>query len=54
MGDIPRKHMQKYKPQLDAAINRFTLDFTKDFCNTSGQIDWEKLIKFVSEKPKSK
>jgi len=50
MGDIPRKHMEKYKPQLGAAINRFTHDFTEDFCHKSGEIDWEKLVKFVSEK----
>jgi hypothetical protein len=49
MGDIPRKHMEKYKPQLDAAINRFTLDFTNDFCHKNGQIDWEKLVEFVSK-----
>lgn len=50
MGDIPRKHMEKYKPQLEAAMNRFTHDFTEDFCHKSGEIDWEKLVKFVSEK----
>lgn len=54
MGDIPRKHIEKYKPQLDAALNRFTLEFTKDFCTKGGQIDWEKLVKFVSEKPTAK
>lgn len=54
MGDVPRKHIEKYKPQLDAAINRFTHEFTDDFCTDSGKIDWEKLVKFVSEIPKSK
>jgi len=51
MGDIPRKHMQKYKPQWDAAINRLTREFSGEFCLSNGQIDWEKLVKFVSEKP---
>lgn len=54
MVDIPKKHMEKYRPQLDAAINRFTLQFTEDFCTKGGQIDWEKLVKFVSERPKRK
>jgi len=54
MVDIPKKHMEKYRPQLDAAINRFTLKFTEDFCTKGGQIDWEKLVKFVSERPKRK
>ncbi len=49
MGDIPRKHMEKYKPLLDAAINRFTIEFAKDFCHENGQIDWEKLVEFVSK-----
>ena len=53
MGDIPRKHMEKYKPQLEHAVNRFTLEFTKDFCQKNGQIDWEKLVQLVSEKPKT-
>jgi hypothetical protein len=54
MGDIPRKHIEKYKPQLVTALNRFTKEFTNDFCLDSGKIDWEKLVKFVSETPKSK
>lgn len=49
MGDIPRKHMEKYKPQLDSAINRFTMEFATDFCHKSGQINWEKLVEFVSK-----
>jgi len=51
MGDIPKKHMEKYRPQFDAVTNRFTGEFVKDFCHQNGQIDWEKLVKFVSEKP---
>jgi len=49
MGDIPQKHMEKYKPELDAAINRFTKEFAEDFCHKNGQIDWEKLVEFVSK-----
>ncbi len=51
MGVIPQVHMKKYAPQLDAALNRFTLEFTKDFCTKDGRVDWTKLVKFVSEKP---
>lgn len=50
MGDIPKKHMEKYRPQFDAVMNRFTGEFIRDFCYKDGQIDWEKLVKFVSEK----
>ena len=39
----------------DAAINRFTAEFINDFCFPDGSIDWEKLVRFVSEEksPKS-
>ncbi len=54
MKDAPAKHRKKYAPAWDAAINRFTAEFIKDFCFPDGSIDWEKLAQFVSkEKPKS-
>lgn len=31
-------------------VNKFTREFTIDFCKESGEIDWEKLVKFNSEK----
>jgi hypothetical protein len=49
MKEEPAKHKQKYAPAWDAAINRFTAEFVKDFCFANGSIDWEKLVKFVSE-----
>ena len=55
MKDIPTKHRKEYTPAWDAAINRFTAEFIKDFCFPDGSIDWEKLVWFVSEEkaPKS-
>jgi len=55
MKDEPAKHKRKYAPAWDAAINRFTAEFIKDFCFTDGSVDWEKLVRFVSEEkaPKS-
>ena len=29
-------------------INKFTLEFGKEFCDSNGAIDWEKLVKFNS------
>lgn len=49
MKDEPTKHKEKYAPAWAAAINRFTLEFGKDFCFPDGWIDWEKLVRFVSE-----
>lgn len=55
MGDIPARHMETYKPEWDAAINRLTNEFFNEFClKSTGKIDWKKLTEFVSatEKPK--
>jgi len=49
MKEEPTKHKQKYAPTWDAAVNRFTAEFVKDFCFPDGRIDWEKLVRFVSE-----
>ena len=49
MKDEPAKHKKEYAPAWDAAINRFTAEFIKDFCSPNGSIDWEKLVRFVSE-----
>lgn len=49
MKDIPKTHMEKFKPKYDQALNRLTVEFAKDFCFQDGRIDWEKLTKFVSE-----
>lgn len=32
-----------------AAVNRLTFEFGNDFCFSNGSIDWEKLVRFVSE-----
>ena len=49
MKDIPTQHRKEYTPEWDAAVNRFTAEFIKDFCFPDGSIDWEKLVRFVSE-----
>jgi len=49
MKEEPAKHKQKYAPAWDAAVNKFTAEFVEGFCFPSGQIDWEKLVRFVSE-----
>lgn len=49
MKDEPQKHKPEYKKAWDAAVNRFTGEFIKDFCFQDGRVDWEKLVRFVSE-----
>ncbi|MFJ3386360.1 PmeII family type II restriction endonuclease [Lysinibacillus sp. NPDC086135] len=51
IGDKPQKHLQDYQNAFSAAVNRFTRDFTIEFCNEDGSIDWEKLVEFNSGKP---
>lgn len=63
--DFYLKLVRLMKPQINqptweydrvwgAAINRFTADFIKDFCFPDGRIDWERLVRFVSEDKASK
>ena len=49
MEEEPAKHKEKYAPAWDAAVNRFTAEFVKDFCFSDGRINWERLVQFVSE-----
>jgi len=49
MREEPAKHKKEYGPAWDAAENRFTKEFIDDFCYPDGNIDWEKLVRFVSE-----
>lgn len=49
MRDEPATHRAEYEPAWDAAINRFTAEFVQGFCFEDGNIDWEKLVRFVSE-----
>ncbi len=49
MKDEPAKHRKEYSPAWDAAVNKFTKEFIDEFCFANGNIDWEKLVRFVSE-----
>lgn len=51
MKDKPQKHLPEYKKAWDAAVNRFTFEFIKDFCFEDGNINWDKLTKFNSGIP---
>jgi hypothetical protein len=54
MKDVPAENRPKYRAMWDQAVNRFTREFIKDFCDANGAIQWEKLVSFSSsvEKPK--
>lgn len=54
MRDEPAKHREEYRPQWEAIINRFTKTFIEDFCDAQGNIQWERLVRIVSETPETK
>lgn len=50
MKDAANKHKKEYKTKWDQTVNKFTIEFTSDFCNAAtGEIEWEKLVRFVSD-----
>lgn len=46
--NIIRKHRQEYQAAYQKAVNRYVREFTSDFCEEDGTIDWEKLLRFNS------
>jgi hypothetical protein len=49
LGHEAEKHERLFKEQKDNTFNRLTREFTLDYCDTSGAIDWTRLVRFVSE-----
>lgn len=52
LGHQAKQHNQHYEEELAAVINKFTADFSKEFCE-DGRIDWNKLVHFNSGNLKS-
>ena len=50
LGFEAKHKNDEYEELLAQVINRFTREFGEDFCKESGEIDWEKLIKYNSAK----
>lgn len=48
--DIIVKHREEYQKAWKQAINRYVRDFTNEFCNKKGAINWGKLLQFNSGK----
>lgn len=53
MKDLPLKHKPEFKKKWDELVQKFTDEFSSNFCKEDGSVDWEKLTKFVSEEDKS-
>lgn len=50
LGHSAKINNEKYIESYSSKINKFTLEFGKDFCKTNGEIDWKKLLQFNSAK----
>lgn len=45
---VIRKHRQEYQTAYQKAVNVYVREFTVDFCQADGTIDWAKLLRFNS------
>ena len=54
MGTLPEKYIDDYKTSYAKAYNRLIRDFSTEFCNDDGTINWEKLVDYNSGSTKRK
>ena len=54
MGELPERYVDDYNVSYDKACNRLVRDFSREFCNEDGSINWEKLVDFNSGSPTRK
>lgn len=50
LGHKAKEHNQEFREEYEKVINRFTLEFSKEYCDESGAIMWNELVKFNSGK----
>jgi len=48
LGHKAKQKNDEFLKSYSHMINKFTREFTNDFCDSDGAIDWEKLVKFNS------
>jgi hypothetical protein len=48
MQDYPEQQKQHYQQEWAKAVNRFTRDLLNEFADSSGALDWEKILRFNS------
>lgn len=49
LGFEAEQHNDNFKQEKANAFNRMTREFTNEFCDESGAIQWPKLVQFVSQ-----
>lgn len=48
LKDYPEKERERYQQEWNKAVNRFSRDLLNEFADESGQIDWERIVRFNS------
>jgi hypothetical protein len=48
LGHTAKQKNEDFLQSYSLMINRFTREFSNDFCKANGEIDWEKIISFNS------
>lgn len=50
LGHKAKEKNADFQKSYSSMLNKFAKEFIVDFCKSSGEIDWEKLVRFNSEK----
>ena len=50
LGHRAKYRNDRFNEEYSKVINRFTIEFAKEYCDSKGAIDWGKLVKFNSGK----
>lgn len=54
MDELPEQYIDAYNVSYSKATNRLVRDFSYEFCNSDGTIDWVKIVDYNSGSPKRK
>ncbi len=54
LGHQAKERNEAFQIEYGKVINRFTKQFIEEFCDSEGQIEWQKLVKFNSGKEAEK
>lgn len=50
LGHKAKERNEDFNKSYTLMINKFTKEFSNDFCNDNGEIDWAKLVELNSKK----
>lgn len=50
LGYKAKEKNESFMKSYAQMLNKFTKEFTTDYCKETGEIDWAKLVRFNSEK----